>query len=270
MSAGEAQLVAAVSAVLAVPRIEPDRVARVLGAVTSLALAAGTGHDAAIAPLLAVLDMLDADLRRLVRLIDDGDDQALRAHARLARTHATDLAELLQREREPLARLELAPHARAALLRAPDLARRAGRLAEEVEATFAIPASELPPGSLEVDEDELRRLIATTDDATLAGMVEPWLSRPAGVAAGALSCSEALAAVQSWLEQPEPEPAPLPQPRRLRVEPIDVVPDFVELAAQALTWLAGLGDTTLSKWVIGGSWSQATARMAAAVEAWSR
>jgi hypothetical protein len=254
--------------ILSLPRIEPDRLARVLGAVTSLALAAGTDHEPAVAPLVAVLDVLDADFHTLLRLIDEGDDQALRVQAQLARARAADLGELLRREHEPLARLDLEPRTRATLLRAPELARRVRELAEEVEATFAVPASELEPGSL--DEDELRGLIATTDAATLAGIIEPGLPRPAGVAASAPTCGETLEALRTWLERPEPEPAPLPQPRRLQVEPIDVVPDFVELAAQALTWLASLDDATLDKWVIGGTWSQATARMAAAVEAWSR
>jgi hypothetical protein len=176
----------------------------------------------------------------------------------------------LRRESEPLAHLDLEPRTRAALLRAPELARRVLELAEEVEATFAVPASELEPGSLDVDEGELGGLIASTDAATLAGIIEPSLPRPAGVAASAPTCGETLEALRTWLERPDPEPAPLPQPRRLQVEPIDVVPDFVELAAQALTWLASLGDATLDRWVVGGTWSQATARMAAAVEAWSR
>jgi hypothetical protein len=37
-----------------------------------------------------------------------------------------------------------------------------------------------------------------------------------------------------------------------------------------MTWLAGLGETDLARWVVGGTWAEATARMAAVVEAWSR
>jgi hypothetical protein len=48
------------------------------------------------------------------------------------------------------------------------------------------------------------------------------------------------------------------------------VPDFVLLAADVMTWLAGLGETDLARWVVGGTWAEATARMAAVVEAWSR
>jgi hypothetical protein len=265
----EAQVVAAVQAVLAAPGIEPDRVVRVLGAATTMALAGGADDHAAIAPLLAAMDVLDADLQALLRLIDDGDDRALRVTARLARPRARDLAELLQRDHEALERLDLAPRARAALLRAPGLARLVGKLAEEVETTFAVPAAQLPPGSFTIDDDEVRRLIATAGDQALIAMITPGLPLPA-VVADAPDCGEALGALETWLERPEPETAPLPQPRRLEVEPIDVVPDFVELAAQALTWLAGLGDATLDRWVVGGTWAQASARMAAAVEAWSR
>ncbi len=266
----EAQLAAAVSAVLAVPRIEPERAVRVLGAVTTLALAAGTGAEAAVAPLRAAADLLTADLERLLRLIDEGDDRSLHASAWLARTRAADLTELLEREGEQLARLDVAPHVRAVLQRAPELARRVRELAEEVEATFAVPAGELPPGSLAVDEEELHRLIATTEPGSLRRVVEAHLPRPAGVAPLGSDCDEALAALKAWLERPEQHAAPLPRPRRLQVEPIDVVPDFVEVAAQALTWLANLGDATIDRWVVGGTWSEASARMAAVVEAWSR
>jgi hypothetical protein len=63
---------------------------------------------------------------------------------------------------------------------------------------------------------------------------------------------------------------PLPEPTLLPVESPEVVPDFVLLAADVMTWLAGLGETDLARWVVGGTWAEATARMAAVVEAWSR
>jgi len=96
------------------------------------------------------------------------------------------------------------------------------------------------------------------------------LPRPAAVAAGRSQCKGALDALESWFQAPAPDPAPLPQPRRLEVEPIDVVPDFVLVAGEALAWLASMDGATLTKWVVGGTWSQAVTRMAAAVEAWSR
>lgn len=266
----EAHLVAAVCAVLAVQSIEPERVVRVLCAATSLALAAGTEDEPAIAPFLAAVDVLDADFDTLLALIDLGDVPALRGITRQAQAHAADLAALLEREGAALEALHLTSSARAGLERAPGLAKRVRALADEVEATFGTPASELPPGSVPLDEDALRELIASTDLRRLASLLRGRLPQPAAVGAGRSQFRQALAALESWLERPEPEPAPLPQPRHLDVEPIDVVPDFVVVAGEALRWLASMEGATLSKWVIGGTWSQAVTRMAAAVEAWSR
>jgi hypothetical protein len=267
----EAQLVAAVCAVLAIQSIEPERLVRVLCAATSLALAAGTEDEPAIAPFLAAVDVLDADFDTLLALIDLGDVPSLRGISKQARLHADDLGKLLEREGEALAALQLTSSARAGLEHAPALAGRVRTLAAEVEATLGTRASDLPPGSIPVDEQVLRQLVATSDIRKLARLVRGRLPLPAGVGAGRSRCGEALAALESWLERPEPEKAPLPQPRHLDVEPIDVVPDFVVVAGEALRWLAGReGGDSLSKWVIGGTWSQAVTRMAAAVEAWSR
>jgi hypothetical protein len=266
----EAQVVAAVCAVLAVQSIEPERLVRVLCAATSLALAAGTEDEPAIAPLLAAVDVLEADFATLLGLIETGEVRALRSLARQARAHASDLASLLDRERDGLARLDLTSSARTCLERAPRLAGLVGGLAGEVETTFGTPAGQLPPGSIAVDEDTIGKLIRDTDLRALGRLVRDELARPAMVAAGRSQCKGALEALESWLQAPEPEPAPLPQPRRLEVEPIDVVPDFVLVAAEALKWLGSSDGAALTKWVVGGTWSQAVARMAAAVEAWSR
>jgi hypothetical protein len=266
----EAQLVAAVCAVLAVKGIDPERLVRVLCAATSLALAAGTDDEPAIAPFLAAVDVLDADFDTLLALIDLGDVPALRGISRQARAHAADLVALLEREHAALHALHLTSSARAGLERAPGLAKRVGALAEEIEGTFGTRASDLPPGGIPVDEDSLRALVSATDMRRLASLLRDRLPLPAAVGTSHPQCREALGALDSWLERPEPEPAPLPQPRHLDVEPIDVVPDFVVVAGEALRWLASLDGATLSKWVVGGTWSQAVARMAAAVEAWSR
>jgi hypothetical protein len=266
----EAQLVAAVCAVLAVQSIEPERLVRVLCAATSLALAAGTEDEPAIAPFLAAVDVLDADFATLLGLIETGEVRALRSVARQARAHASDLSALVDRERGSLDRLHLTTSARACLERAPGLAARVGALAGEVETTFGTPAGELPPGSIAFDEDTLSKLVRDTDLRPLGRLVRDQLPRPAMVAAGSSQCKGALDALESWLQAPEPEAAPLPQPRRLEVEPIDVVPDFVLVAGEALTWLASMDGATLTKWVVGGTWSQAVSRMSAAVEAWSR
>jgi hypothetical protein len=263
--------VAAVCAVLAIQNIEPERLVRVLCAATGLALAAGTEDEPAIAPFLAAVGVLDADFDTLLALIDLGDVPALRSISKQARIHAADLGTLLEREGKALEALRLTSSARAGLERAPALAERVGALAAEVEATFGTRASDLPPGSIPIDEHILRRLVSTFDMRKLARLVRGRLPLPAAVGAGRSRSREALAALETWLERPEPDQAPLPQPRHLDVEPIDLVPDFVVVAGEALRWLAGReGGDSLNKWVIGGSWSQAVTRMAAAVEAWSR
>ena len=267
----EAQVVAAVCAVLAVQSIEPERLVRVLCAATSLALAAGTEDEPAIAPFLAALDVLDSDFETLLALIEAGDVPALRSIARQARQHAADLSVLLDREGKALDALQLTSSARAGVERAWALADRVRALAAEVEAAFGTRAVDLPPGSIPIDENILRRLVGTSDMRKLARLVRGLVPQPVTVAPGRSSHAEALAALEGWLERPELERAPLPQPRHLDVEPIDVVPDFVLVAGEALRWLAGRdGGDSLSKWVIGGTWSQAVTRMAAAVEAWSR
>jgi hypothetical protein len=266
----EAQLVAAVCAVLAVQSIDPERVVRVLCAATSLALAAGTEDEPAIAPFLAAVDVLDADFDTLLALIEVGDVPSLRSISRQAKAHAADLAALLDQEQVALEGLHLTSSARAGLERAPALVRRVRALADEVETTFGTPATELPAGSIPIDEHSLRTLVSSTEMRRLARLLRDRLPLPTAAGAGGSQCREALAALESWLERPEPEPAPLPQPRHLDVEPIDVVPDFVVVAGEALRWLATLDGATLGKWVVGGTWSQAVTRMAAAVEAWSR
>jgi hypothetical protein len=115
---------------------------------------------------------------------------------------------------------------------------------------------------------ELRALVAATDPGALAGLVAGRLRVPPAVAPA--RASQALAALDEHLGRPEPVVVPLPEPTLLPIESPEVVPDFVLLAADVMTWLAGLGETDLARWVVGGTWAEATARMAAVVEAWSR
>jgi hypothetical protein len=120
----------------------------------------------------------------------------------------------------------------------------------------------------ELSPAALRELVAATDPAALAGLVTGRLRLPP--AAARARAGDALAALDEHLGRPEPMVVPLPEPTLLPVESPEVVPDFVLLAADVLTWLAGLGETDLARWVVGGTWAEATARMAAVVEAWSR
>lgn len=271
----EAQLVAAVCAVLAVPRIEPERMVKVLGAAANLALAAGTGDQQALAPFLAAVSLLEADQQRLVGLIREGAEDELLAVAALARAHAADLRSLLERQRDDLLKLERGPRMAAVLDRAGRLATRVELLAGEIEATLAGDVEEAPQRGLVPSAAELRALIGALNPGTLAGLLRPGLVtlRPPLRLTPAVPLDRALTALDRTLsgQAEAPAVAPLPQPKELRVEPIDVVPDLVAVAAEALRWLGSLGEEApLSKWVVGGSWQEATTRMAAAVEAWSR
>jgi hypothetical protein len=110
--------------------------------------------------------------------------------------------------------------------------------------------------------------VAATDPGALAELVAGRLRVPPAVAPA--RASDALAALDEHLGRPEPVVVPLPEPTLLPIESPEVVPDFVRMAADVMTWLAGLGETDLARWVVGGTWAEATARMAAVVEAWSR
>ena len=256
----EGQLVAAVCAVLATPRIAPERAVKVLGAVMALASAAGVDDQAAFAPFVAATAVLERDHAALVRRIAEGADDALQATAGLAAAHLADMAEL--------AGLAGAGH-QAERQRAATVRGRLQALVDEVAAASAAgQAATGPRDGLVPTAAELRTVVAATDLATLAGLVAGRRQLPPAVPP--VRAGAALAALDAHLGRPEPVVVPLPEPALLPIESPEVVPDFVLLAADVMTWLAGLGDTDLARWVVGGTWAEATARMAAAVEAWSR
>jgi hypothetical protein len=246
----EGHLVATVCAVLAAPAIAPERAVRVLAAAMALARAAGIDERSTFAPFVAATAVLERDLGWLHRLIDQGDDAALAAAAEVAATHLADLGEMARQVARPgghEAERELA-------------ASVAGRLQALVEEVRGAPAGGV--------EEDARQLVAATDPAELAGLVAGRLQLPPAVAP--VRATAALAALDAHLGRPEPVVVPLPEPTLLPIESPEVVPDFVLLAADVIAWLAGLGETDLARWVVGGTWAEATARMAAVVEAWSR
>jgi hypothetical protein len=247
----EGHLVATVCAVLAAPAIAPERAVKVLAAAMALARAAGADERAAFAPFVAATAVLERDLATLHRLIDQGDDAALAAAAEVAAVHLADLGEMARQVARPgghEAERELAAA----------VAGRLQTLVEEVRAAGAEPA----PATA------LRELVAATDPAALAGLVAGRLRLAPAVPP--VWATTALDALDAHLGRPEPVVVPLPEPTLLPIESPEVVPDFVLLAADVITWLAGLGETDLARWVVGGTWAEATARMAAVVEAWSR
>src|SRR5215213_6831607 len=293
----EGHLVATVCAVLAAPAIAPERAVRVLAAAMALARAAGVDERSTFAPFVAATAVLERDLAELHRLIDRGDDDALTAAAGVAAAHLADLGEMARQVARPGghgAERELA-------------AGVAGRLQALLEELAAAPVDALQPqppvpgapdreGSRpgargrgvvhsprpELGVAALREVVGATDPADLARLVAGRLQLPPAVAP--VGAAAALAALDAHLGRPEPVVVPLPEPTLLPIESPEVVPDFVLLAADVVTWLAGgvrgtpegspggsgLGETELARWVVGGTWAEATARMAAVVEAWSR
>ena len=247
----EGHLVATVCAVLAAPTLAPERAVKVLAAAMALARAAGVDERATFAPFVAATAVLERDLAALHRLIDQGDDAALAAAAEVAAVHLADLAEMARQVARPgghEAERELA-------------AAVAGRLRTLVDEVLGGETRPTPA-------TELRELVAATDLVALAGLVASRLQLPPAVAP--VRATAALAALDAHLGRPEPVVVPLPEPALLPIESPEVVPDFVLLAGDVITWLAGLGETDLARWVVGGTWAEATARMAAVVEAWSR
>jgi hypothetical protein len=246
----EGHLVATVCAVLAAPATAPARAVKVLAAAMALARAAGVDERATFAPFVAATAVLERDLAGLHRLIDQGNDAALAAAAEVAATHLADLGEMARQVARP------GGH-EAERERAAAVAGRLQALLEEIRAA--------PEGG---PAEDLRQLVAAADPAELAGLVAGRLQLPPAVAP--VRAAAALAALDAHLGRPEPVLVPLPEPTLLPVESPEVVPDFVLLAADVMAWLAGLGETELARWVVGGTWAEATARMAAVVEAWSR
>jgi hypothetical protein len=278
----EGHLVATVCAVLAAPRPAPDRAVKVLAAAMALARAAGVDERAAFAPFVAATAVLERDLAELHRLIDRGADDALAAAAAVAAAHLADLGEMARQVARP------GGH-EVERKRAAAVAGRLQALLEELAAPLDAlqphpPFAGAPdregsrPGAggrgvvhsprPDVGPASLRQLVAGTDLAALAGVVAGRVRLPPAVAR--VRAGDALAALDEHLGRPEPVTVPLPEPALLPVESPEVVPDFVLLAADVMTWLAGLGESDLARWVVGGTWAEASARMAAVVEAWSR
>jgi hypothetical protein len=264
----EGHLVAAVCAVLAAPAIPSERSVKVLAAAMALARAAGVDERAAFAPFVAATAVLERDLASLHRLIDQGDDERLAAAAGVAGVHLDDLAEMARQVARPSGHEPEREHAAA-------VAGRLRALVDELAAPMG--ALQLQPPVSGAPDREGSRPGATgrgavhsplSDPAALAGLVAGRLRLPPAVPP--VRAADALAALDRHLGRPEPVTVPLPEPTLLPIESPEVVPDFVLLAADVMTWLAGLGESDLARWVVGGTWAEASARMAAVVEAWSR
>jgi hypothetical protein len=289
----QGHLVATVCAVLAAPAIAPERAVKVLAAAMALARAAGVDEQSAFAPFVAATAVLERDLAELHRLIDQGADDALATAAEAATTHLTDLGEMARQVARPGGHEPEREHAAAVAGRLQALLDELAAAPPDTPDTLQ-PHPPVPgapdregsprPGAARAAVHSpnpttgagtgpgpgagLRALVADVDLAALAGLVAGRLRLPPAVPPA--RAGAALAALDEHLGRPEPVTVPLPEPTLLPIESPEVVPDFVLLAADVMTWLAGLGDTDLATWVVGGTWAEASARMAAVVEAWSR
>jgi len=261
----EAHVVAAVCSALSAPQLEPDRFVRVLAASVTLAKAAGAPDEAAFGPFLAAAGVLERDLSTIEQRIADGREEALLEAAATARTHAADMAALLQQHAE-LFRADAGGLADA-WERAVAALGRLETLTGDVVATLAGHADDRVRRGPRSDRSSLRGLVATADLATLAALAGEARLPPAVVPTHP---SAALAALDEHLGRPDPLAVPIPEPILLPVEAPEDVPDLTTLAARALEWLARRGESVLTEWVVGGTWAEATGRMAAVVEAWSR
>ncbi|HEV8649676.1 MAG TPA: hypothetical protein VG276_09790 [Actinomycetes bacterium] len=260
----EAHVVAAVCSALSAPQFEHDRIVRVLAATVTLARAAGAPDEAAFGPFLAAAGVLERDLDAIERRIANGQEEALLEVAANARIHAADMAALLQQHAELFTG---AGGLADAWERAVAALSRLETLTDEVVATLSGKADDKVRRGPRSDRRSLRGLVAASDLATLAALAGE-ASPPPAVAP--THPGAALAALDEHLGRPDPLPVPIPEPVSLPMEPPEDIPDFTTLAAQALEWLAGRGEAVLTEWVVGGSWAEATGRMAAVVEAWSR
>ncbi|HET9292105.1 MAG TPA: hypothetical protein VFQ49_13600, partial [Actinomycetes bacterium] len=97
----EGHLVATVCAVLAAPKLPPERAVKVLAAAMALARAAGVDERSAFAPFVAATAVLERDLVELHRLIDQGADDDLRGAAVVAAVHLDDLAAMARQVARP-------------------------------------------------------------------------------------------------------------------------------------------------------------------------
>ncbi len=277
----EGRVLAAVSVALG-PGVDARRLVRVIAAAMTLARAADAPEDALFAPLESATAVLEADVERLLALISSRQDDQLLAAAELARTHAADMAALFEAHVEVLSRPRSDPRFAATQRRAAMLVGQVASLAGEIVAALTGQMDDFMRGSLESERRDLRQLVASMDLDALADLVTyarlPSAVPPADPAA-------AFAALDEYLSRNVLLPVALPEPVIPAIEHPGgehpeaehpggerpaTAPDPVAAAAEALTLLAQQEGARLADWVVGGSWAEASARIGAVVEAWTR
>lgn len=264
----EARVVAAVCGALSVPEISYGRIIRILASAMRLAQASGAPDDAAYAPFLSAIAVLETDRAELIRLIDDRSEAALLEAAELARLHVADMQELLEEQSETFARFHADPRYLEHDQRAHSLIARVARLATEVVAALSERAEELMRGGLRFDRQDLRELVGATGIQDLSAVVGETTAPPAVPPFDPVA---AFAALDDYLGRAERAGSELPEPQPLLITPpLDTGPDDFDVARDALEQLATDGGGSLTNWLVGPDWATAVRRHSAWVEAWAR
>jgi hypothetical protein len=163
---------------------------------------------------------------------------------------------------------------------APDPVEPASHLVPPAAAQTAPPAVDQavrlapPPAAAAPSAPATPERWAEPDGAAPATPAPAWV--PAGLAGGSAGAGAPVRAAaeptagSAAPARPDEQGAPLPEPVALHVERAEVVPDLTVLAAEALRWLAAHDPAALTDWLVGGSWAEASGRLAAVVAAWTR
>jgi hypothetical protein len=265
----EARVVAAVCGALTASSVDYLQIIKVLAAAMKLADAMNAPSEAAYATLLSAIAVLEFDYQTLQRLLNDYSEDALLEAATMAGRHVEDMKDLLEEQAGMFARFQGDPRFLEHDQRAYHVIATLGQKASEVVRLLSHRADVRMRGAMRVSREDVRRLVAGSDLDELTTLVAERV-RPA-VFLPAVDVLAAFTALDDYLGRARQPATPPPPPRRLPVESVSVgTVDPIRLAADALAHLAALGGAPLADWVVRDHWPGALARMASAVEAWSR
>lgn len=265
----EARLVAAICGALTTAAIDYSRIIKVLSATMRLGDAMNAPAFAAYQTFLSAIAVLEYDYEELNRLLTDQSRESLLEAARLAEGHAQDMRTLLEEQEDMFARYSGEMDFLDLDHRAHDLVARLSGLAADVVTALSHSAAVRLRGSLRVDRDELRAMIAETPIEELADLVVGDAIPP--VFMQQVDAVMAFTALEDYLQRTWHEPPGIPAPIDISVdEPPAPEDDAVRLAAVALEQLAEAGGRHVWDWVVKDSWTGALIRNVLVIEAWAR
>jgi hypothetical protein len=265
----EARLVAAICGALTTAAVDYSRIIKVLGATMRLGDAMNVPALAAYQTFLSAIAVLEYDHEELSRLLADQSRESLLEAARLAEGHARDMRTLLEEQEDMFARYSKEMDFLDLDHRAHDLVARLSGLAADVVTALSRSAAVRLRGSLRVDRDELRAMIAETPIEELTDLVAQGAIPP--VFMQQVDAVVAFTALEEYLQRTRHEPPEIPDPVDIGVdEPPPPEGDPVRLAAAALEQLAEVGSRHVWDWVVKDSWTEALLRNVLVIEAWAR